>query len=223
MKKVMKKSALTALMLTAFATFTPAFAQVKLVVDEHIKVTAINGQEIKHGLLQPLQREFTLKNGKHVITARYDRLFDLNREHDYVKSGNVTVTATLADGEFELVMPNQPTSYQSAKEYAKNPSLAIAQNGKIIAQENVSEERTGILSGVGVNLGGIFNRNNDALNANQKVIASLDTGTATPATPVASQNSDKPAKADDNLDDFMKIWLNSSEAERDKIRQWIQK
>lgn len=222
MKKVMKKSALTALMFTACATFTPAFAQVKLVVDEHIKVTAINGQEIKHGLLQPLQREFTLKNGKHVITARYDRLFDLNREHDYVKSGNVTVTATLADGEFELVMPNQPTSYQSAKEYAKNPSLAIAQNGKIIAQENVSEERTGILSGVGVNLGGIFNRN-DALTANQKVIASLDTGTATPTTSVASQNSDKPAKADDNLDDFMKIWLNSSEAERDKIRQWIQK
>lgn len=56
------------------ALFTPAFANVHLTVDEHIKVTAINGQEIKHGALQPLKREFILDAGRHVITAHYDRL-----------------------------------------------------------------------------------------------------------------------------------------------------
>lgn len=193
-----------------------AFAEVKLSVDDNIKVTAINGQEIKHGLLQPLQREFTLSSGRHVITARYDRLFDLNREHDYVKSGNVTITATLDDGQYELIMPNQPNSYQSAKEYAKNPSLAIAQEGKILVQENTSEERAGLLSGIGAGLGGIFQRDN-ALNANQRVIASLE-----PTTP-AQSTVPPPVKGDDNLDGFMKIWLNSSETEREKIRQWIEK
>lgn len=196
-----------------------AFAEVKLTVDDNIKVTAINGQEVKHGLLQPLKREFILSSGRHVITARYDRLFDLNREHDYVKSGNVTITATLNDGQYELIMPNQPNSYQSAKEYAQNPSLAIAQNGKILVQENTSEAREGLLSGIGASLGGIFQRDN-ALNANQRVIASLDTP---PATHSNAQNATNIDKRDDNLDDFMKIWLNSSDAEREKIRQWIEK
>lgn len=196
-----------------------AFAEVKLMVDDNIKVTAINGQEIRHGALQPLKREFTLNKGRHVITARYDRLFDLNREHDYVKSGNVTITANLADGQYELIMPNQPSSYQDAKEYAQNPSLAIAQNGKILFQENDSEERTGLLSGL--KIGGLFGRDN-AVADNQKVIASLDNPPA-PKTTVIDQPVSVPDANDDNLDGFMKIWLNSSEAEREKIRQWIEK
>lgn len=91
MKKVSLGLLVSALLSTA------AVAQVQLNVDDNIKVTAINGQAIHHGLLQPLQQNFTLEPGRHVITARYDRLFKLGRDdHDYLKSGDITITANLA-------------------------------------------------------------------------------------------------------------------------------
>lgn len=222
----MKKSLL---ILTTFIS-TVAMADVKLTVDDNIKVTAINGQEVRHNVLQPLKRDFTLQAGRHVITARYDRLFDLtNGSHDYLKSGNITVTAELADNQsYQLIMPNQPNNYQSAKEYAKAPSLAITHNGNIIAQENVSQERAGIFSGL--NLGGLFGKDK-AVNDNQKVIASLNQAQAQTAQPQPTQNVSVPAQttqqtapqAKNNLDGFMHLWLNASEEEREKIRQWVEK
>lgn len=208
-----KLSLLLALMLSV-----PALAEVRLTVDDNIKVTAINGQEIKHGALQPLKREFKLDAGRHVITARYDRLFDLsNDRHDYLKSGNVTVTADLADNQtYELVMPNQPNSYTQAKEYAKAPTLAISQNGQILASEQTVENRTGILSSLGDSIGGLFGRD-DATRANQKAIASLNQA---PATTTTTSTMVAPK---DNLDGFMQLWLNASPEEREKIRQWVQK
>ncbi|AWY20365.1 DUF2057 domain-containing protein [Moraxella bovis] len=204
-------------LLLALALATPAFAEVRLNVDEHIKVTAINGQEIKHGALQPLKREFTLDAGRHVITARYDRLFDLPRgEHDYLKSGNVTITADLADNQtYQLVMPNQPSNYRDAKEYAKAPTLAISQNGKVLASEQTVESRTGILSTLGDSIGGLFGRD-DATRANQKAIAALN---QTPTQPTAPTM----VAPKDNLDGFMQLWLNATPEEREKIRQWVEK
>lgn len=194
----------------------PALAGVQLKVDDNIKVTAINGQEIKHGALQPLRRDFTLDAGRHVITARYDRLFDLPRgEHDYLKSGNVTITADLADNQtYQLTMPNQPNNYRDAKEYAKAPTLAITQNGKVLASEQKVEARTGVLSSLGDSLGGLFGRD-DAVHANQRAIASLNSPANTPAPAVNAPQ--------DNLDNFMQLWLNASPEEREKIRQWVQK
>lgn len=190
------------------------FAQVKLTVDDNIKVTAINGQEIKHGALQPLKREFTLEAGRHVITARYDCLFDLPRgDHDYLKSSNITITVDLADNQtYQLIMPNQPNTYNAAKEYAKSPTLAVAQQDRIITQTNTVEERKGIFSSLG--LGGIFQREN-AVHSNQQAIAAINQSKSpTPTATPAQQN---------NLDGFMYLWLNSSEEEREKIRQWVQK
>lgn len=194
------------------------FAQVKLMVDDNIKVTAINGQEIKHGALQPLKREFALEAGRHVITARYDRLFDLTRgNHDYLKSGNITITVDLSDNQsYQLVMPNQPNNYNTAKEYAKSPSLAIVSQGEIIAQTDSVEERQGILSTLGNSIGGIFKRD-DAVYANQKAIASLN------QQPQQSTSTSIANTKQNNLDGFMQLWLNSSEEEREKIRQWVQK
>lgn len=204
-------------LLLALILSVPALAEVRLTVDDNIKVTAINGQEIKHGALQPLKREFKLDAGRHVITARYDRLFDLNRgTHDYLKSGNVTVIADLADNQtYQLIMPNQPNNYKDAKEYAKAPTLAISQNGQILASEQTVENRTGILSSLGDSIGGLFGRN-DATQANQKAIASLNQNAAQPAT-----NTMVAPK--DNLDGFMQLWLNATPEEREKIRQWVEK
>lgn len=204
-------------LLLALILSVPALAEVRLTVDDNIKVTAINGQEIKHGALQPLKREFKLDAGRHVITARYDRLFDLNRgTHDYLKSGNVTVIADLADNQtYQLIMPNQPNNYKDAKEYAKAPTLAISQNGQILASEQTVENRTGILSSLGDSIGGLFGRN-DATQANQKAIASLNQNAAQPTT-----NTMVAPK--DNLDGFMQLWLNATPEEREKIRQWVEK
>lgn len=189
----------------------PAFAEVKLNVDENIKVIAINGQEIKHGLLQPLQKQFTLQAGQHMITARYDRLFNLrNQDHDYLKSDNISLAVELADNQtYELVMPNQPNSYQAAKEYAKSPVLAVAHNGKIIAEQAKTDSRTGVFASMGASLNGLLGRNQPAVIASQPQA----TSTPTPATPeVAPKGS---------LDNFMQLWLDASEAEREKIRQWV--
>lgn len=213
----MKKPTLA--LLAASLLTTSAFAQVQLNVDDNIKVTAINGQEVRHGLLQPLQQSFTLEPGRHVITARYDRLFDLrNNEHDYLKSGNVTVTADLADNQtYQLIMPNQPNNYTAAKEYAKAPSLAVSHNGAIITQESISENRTGVLSGITGAIGGLFGRGESAVASNQKAIAAINQAPA-PAT----QPAPVPVRANpDNLDGFMQLWLNASDEEREKIRQWI--
>lgn len=190
-----------------------ALAQAQLQVDDHIKVTAINGQEVRQSLLQPLQKNFTLEAGRHVITARYDRLFDIrHNEHDYLKSGNITLTVDLQDKQtYQLIMPNQPSTYTAAKEYIKAPSLAVTHQGQIIAQQNTADSRSGLLTGVVNAIGGVFsnNSNNNAVAVNQQTIASMGQPTHNTQTTKS------------NLDQFMQIWLNSSEAEREKIRQWI--
>lgn len=199
---------------------TAAAAQVQLNVDDNIKVTAINGQAIHHGLLQPLQQNFTLEAGRYVITARYDRLFKLGRDdHDYLKSGDVTITANLADNQtYRLIMPNQPKDYHAAKDYIKTPSLAITQHGAIIAQEDTTQtKRSGLFSGITSTINNLFGRTNSATTANQEAIAAISTHNTTTPT------DDHAVRADDNLDGFMQIWLNASDEEREKIRQWIEK
>ena len=144
----------------------------------NIKVTAINGQAIHHGLLQPLQQNFTLEPGRHVITARYDRLFKLGRDdHDYLKSGDITITANLADHQtYRLIMPNQPKDYHAAKDYIKTPSLAITQHGAIITQEDTTQtKRSGLFGGITSTINNLFGRTNSATTANQEAIAAIST------------------------------------------------
>ena len=97
---LLKKLSISTVFVGAASVSMLSQAAVTLVVDDHIKVTAINGQELTQSLLQPLTKSFTLQPGKHVITAKYDRLYDLRRdEHDYLRSGNVSVAAELADNQ----------------------------------------------------------------------------------------------------------------------------
>ena len=111
-------------------------------------------------------------------------------------------------------MPNQPLVYSQAKEYAKAPTLALAQNGKIIAQESQSEKQEGILS----SLSGLFGRDK-AVQTNQKVVAAVQN----PASPSSNTSSATTSVKTNTLDSFMQLWLNASEEEREKIRQWVAK
>lgn len=212
--KVLQKLAVVALVTASVSSM----AQVTLNVGENTIVTAINGQEVKNSLFTEPKRVFKLEAGKHVITAKYERLYDLRGDnHDMLRSSNISLPVELSDNQsYELIMANQPEYYNQAKEYAKQPTLAIRQNGQILASQQATDtNNNGIFSGLGTALGGMFGGGNKAVQVNQQAISAL--GTSAIATPVATP------KADNTLDQFMQLWLKASPEEREKIRQWVQK
>ncbi|WP_296245750.1 MULTISPECIES: DUF2057 domain-containing protein [unclassified Psychrobacter] len=230
---ILKKLTVGSLLVTAGSVSMLSQAAVTLLVDDHIKVTAINGQEIQQSPFQPLTKSFTLEPGQHAITAKYDRLYDLRRdEHDYLRSGNVSVTAELKDDQtYRLTMPNQPEKYEAAREYAKRPTLAVQQNNTIVASQQALEgsSQGGLLSGLGKTLGGVFGGANDAELQNQRAIAALGQPTASTPSTVNSgavttvKQATSAGSTTNTLDQFMQLWLQATPAEREKIRQWIQK
>lgn len=196
----------------------PVLAQVTLNVGENTIVTAINGQEIKHGLFSEPKRQFTLEAGKHVITAKYTRLYDLRSDnHDVLRSSNVSVPVELEDNKtYQLEMAGQPEYYEEAKAYAKQPTLAVLLDGKTIASQQATDSSgKGIFTGLGNALGNVFGGGSKAVQSNQQAIQSLENKpTQTVNTPVSSSTS--------TLDQFMQLWLQATPAEREKIRQWVQ-
>lgn len=231
----LKKLSISTLLLGAGSISMLSHAAVTVLVDDNIKVTAINGQEIKQSIFQPITKTFTLQPGQHVITAKYDRLYKLPRdEHDYLRSGNISVAADMTDNQtYRLTMPGQPEDYAAAKEYADRPTLAVQQNNTIVAsQQSMAGSDGGIFSGIGKALGGVFGGSGNAELQNQRAIAAL----GQPAT--TAQNNVNTVAAPTNytvkqtanigqsvstLDQFMQLWLNATPAEREKIRQWTQK
>lgn len=223
----LKKASIGAFLLSAGSVSMLSHAEVTLQVDDHIKVTAINGQELKSSLFQRDAKSFTLQPGQHVITAKYDRLYDLGHdEHDYLRSSNISVAAEMADNQtYLLTMPNQPEDYDAAKEYAEQPTLAVQQGNTIIAsQQAMANSGSGIFSGLGKALGGVFGGSGNAELQNQQAIAALGNDAAVSTTtrvqpysaPVAQSSSTS------TLDNFMQLWLQATPAERAKIRQWVQ-
>jgi len=228
---LLKKLTISTLLIGAGSVSMLSHAAVTLLVDDHIKVTAINGQEVKQSAFQPLTKTFTLQPGQHAITAKYDRLYNLPRdEHDYLRSGNISVTAELADNQtYRLTMPNQPEEYKAAKEYAERPTLALQQDNRVVAsQQSVGGNQGGLLSGIGKALGGVFGGSGDAELQNQRAIAALEQPTSTRQQTVITQPRANTGTVSSNtqsantLDSFMQIWLNATPAEREKMRQWIQ-
>ena len=240
----LKKVTISTLVIALGSFSIVSHAEVTLLVDDNIKVTAVNGQELTQSLFQPLTKQLTLQPGQHVITAKYDRLYNLPRdEHDYLRSGNVSVAVDLADNQtYRLTMLGQPEEYRAAKQYAQKPTLAVQQNNTVIArQESLGGNDSSIFSGLGKALGGVFGGGGDAQLQNQQVIAAL--GQSTVNTQVNTTNA-RPAIVTSNtynaapmntvsqpmatqstatLDQFMQLWLQATPAEREKMRQWAEK
>lgn len=194
-------------------------AEVTLNVDENIVVTAINGQEIKTGLFSEPQRKFNLQAGKHVITAKYHRLYELRGDnHDVLRSANISLPVELVDNQnYQLVMVGQPEYYEQAKEYAKKPTLAVMQGKQILASQQADGGNHGsIFSGLGSTLGGMFGGGSKAVQSNQQAISALE-GKSTNVVPAIQSPT-----TDNTLDQFMQLWLKATPAEREKIRQWVQ-
>lgn len=190
-----------------------AYAEVTLDVDDNIKVTAINGNEINQSAFQPLIKQFKLQPGRHVITAKYDRLYDLQGDnHDYLRSGNVTVSADMQDNQtYQLAMPGQPEDYEKARDYAKTPTLAVMHGSTTIAKVKGTSGNSSIFSG----LAGIIGVGNSAQASNQRTIAAINLQPATQSVPLSDNAS--------TLDKFMKLWLQATPDEREKIRLWVDK
>ena len=213
-----KGMSVAAVLLSGASVSALSHADATLFVDDHIKVTAINGQELKQSIFQSSPKKFNLKPGQHVVTAKYDRLYNLGHDdHDYLRSGNISVAAELMDNQtYRLTMPNQPEAYEAAKEYAEQPTLAVQQGNTIIASQQSTKSDGGLFSGLGKALGGVFNGGGDAEAQNQSVIASLESNGTQPIAPLAA------AKTTNTLDSFMQLWLQATPAEREKMRQWIE-
>ncbi|MDY3306923.1 MAG: DUF2057 domain-containing protein [Psychrobacter sanguinis] len=202
-------------------SLTFAHAEVTLSVDDNIKVTAINGQQVNSSPFQSLKKSFNLQPGKHVITAKYDRLYDLrNDEHDYLRSGNVTVTAEMQDNQtYRLAMPGQPEKYEEAKQYAKAPTLAVMKGSQVVSKSTGVIEEGGLFSSITSLFG-----SNDAQMENQKAIAAINAdGKSSSSNAIAPVSTNSNSAQADTLDRFMQLWLQATPDEREKIRQWIQK
>ncbi|WLP93826.1 DUF2057 family protein [Psychrobacter sp. M13] len=241
----LKKLTTAALLMSVGSVSVLSHAEVTLLVDDNIKVTAINGQELKQSIFQPLTKQFTLQPGQHVLTAKYDRLYNLPRdEHDYLRSGNISVAADLTDNQtYRLTMPGQPEDYDAAKEYAQQPTLAVQQNNTVIAsQQSVAGNDGSIFSGLGKAIGGVFGGSGDAQLQNQQAIAALGqptansqaiaqvnarpavvTSNAYSAIPVKNVSQATATQSTATLDQFMQLWLQATPAEREKMRQWAEK
>lgn len=221
------QTSLAAAIISLSAIGTSAIAAVTLNVDDNIKVTAINGQAYNASPLKKIQQTYTLQPGKHIITARYDRLYELSGDnHDYLKSDNVTLSVDLADNQsYQLVMPNQPEDYAAAREYAKKPQLAVKQGNQILANQSVNTKSSGLLGGLGSAIGGLFG-GHSGVEANSQAIAAIDaidasqTNSSVNPTTNTQQTVVNPANVS-TLDKFMQLWLQASPAEREKIRQWV--
>lgn len=226
---LVKKLAVASLL----AVSVPVLAEVTLNVGDYTVVTAINGQEVKNGLFAKPERQFTLQPGRHVITAKYNRLYDVNHDkHDVLRSSNVSISVELADNQsYTLIMANQPERYEDAKDYAEKPNLAVVQGTKTIAsQTSTVSGGSSIFAGLGSALGGVFG-GSKAIESNQQAISALGNNSKTavsstavvPALSTPTANSTPSVSADNTLDQFMQLWLKASPAEREKIRQWIAK
>ena len=219
-----KKSAITLAMLSGLAM--PAFAQVTLNVGDNVVVTAINGQEIKNGLLTEPKRTFHLEAGKHVISAKYNRLFELRGDnHDVLRSSNISIPVELTDNQsYDLVMAGQPNDYNRAKDYVKQPTLAVMQNGRTLATQKATDGTgTGIFSGLGNALGGVFGGSSKAVQSHQQAISALDCKAGNTIPAIATTSTTVTTMSADTLDQFMQLWLKATPAEREKMRSWIQK
>ena len=88
-----------------------------------------------------------------------------------------------SDNKFMIVVgPCSIHDVEAAKEYAKQPTLAVQQNNTIIAsQQSVAGNSGGIFSGLSKAIGGVFGGGEDAQMQNQRAIAAIDQPSPAPA------------------------------------------
>lgn len=202
--------------ITLILASVTTFSAVIITAPEEIKILAVNDQEVNTGLFRAKNNQYKVDAGKNNLSVRYNQYFEhLNREHDIVKSGVITLTTPLLkDGEsYALNLVNAPTNYETAKKYAEQPVIALFdQNKKILVQQTgANTQQKPWLSQ------SLFGKVTDLT---QKKSIPLNQ----PA-PVYSQTSVTESVEDRSISttdqQLIQLWKKSSKIERQKFMNWL--
>ncbi|MFV5384989.1 DUF2057 family protein [Acinetobacter junii] len=202
------------------------FSAVTITAPEEIVILAVNGQEVNNGLLASKKNNYQVDPGNLTVNVRYREYFEhLNGEHDIVKSGVVTLQATeLKDNQsYVLGLVNAPKSFEAAKKYAEQPTVALYdQNKKLVVQQTgANNEAQPWFTGsnlISRTLDLTSKNKNNAVNQPAPVygVAATNQVIEAPIATVASTNSIK--STDQQLVD---LWQKASKAERQKFMAWL--
>lgn len=210
------------LSLMVVAMATSAQAAVTLVTPEEIPVLALDQQEVSGSFFRSSKTTYKLDPGTHEIAVRYEQLFNLtNGEHDVLKSAVVSVRANLEDNKtYRLSLVNPPKNYDVAKDYVKQPIIAVLdEQGKIIAQQQGLDNAPKPMLG-----SSFFNRVMDFRNKpemQKDLTASQTENNSQAVTSSVKASIVSTTGANDNLEQLKQLWQNASKQEREQFMQFI--
>lgn len=169
-----------------------AHAQVQLSAHPNLKITAINGEAVNQSPFAPVRYDFTLPAGPTTISARYERLFDL-RGDSHDYLRSQNVTIS---GNLSDNHSYQLTLTDNPERYSD--AKEYAKKPTILLTQNgevlASQSTSGQKRSLLTNVGALF------------------TGNTTPPT---TQNKN-------TLAQFVTLWQQANEEERQQIREWVQ-
>jgi len=202
-----------------FSLGNVAYAAVTIAAPEVIDVLAVNDQEVKNNFLRSQESTYEIDAGKASLSIRYRQFFQhLNGEHDILKSGVVTVqTPDLKDGEtYTLALVNLPQSFEAAKIYAAQPTVALynSKNELVVQQTSANTEAKPWLGS------GLLRRSFDLTQKQIKpsVHQPEPTYTASIVDTVKTAMTSRNTQTDQQL---IELWKKASKAERQSFMNWI--
>ncbi|PTQ89299.1 DUF2057 domain-containing protein [Agitococcus lubricus] len=164
-------------------------------VPDMIQVLSIDGQE-QSSFFGTRAMKLSLDAGEHVISVRYNQLFQLGSDdHDIVKSKPMVLRFTAqANGQYQLIT-TPPKRYDAAKEFAKQPDIKLIDKVSGTSQHAILIKSYAEASLVD-SIGKAFQGENDS-----------------PTTSASNSSA--------NLQLLQDIWQRASAAERQAFAAWL--
>lgn len=202
------------LMFALMTVIVTSEAAVTLLAPEEIPVLALDQQEVAGSLFWSSKTTYKLDSGSHEIAVRYEQLFDQNNgDHDVLKSSIVSLKAELQDNKtYRLTLVNPPKDYDDAKQYVKQPIIAIVdEQGNTVAQQQALDNAPKPLLG-----SSLFKRVLDFRSNNgQKDLTRTGTDASTASTTTVN------AVKGSTVEQLKQLWQSASEQERQQFMQSI--
>ncbi|RZA04864.1 MAG: DUF2057 domain-containing protein [Moraxellaceae bacterium] len=217
MKNLNRIGLMVALMTLAVSTQ----AAVTLLTPEEIPVLALDQQEVSGSLFRSSKTTYKLDPGSREIAVRYEQLFNQNNgDHDVLKSAIVSLKAELQDNKtYRLTLVNPPKDYDAAKQYVKQPIIAIVdEQGNTVAQQQALDNAPKPLLG-----SSFFNRVLDLRNNDgQKDLTRAASTSTLSTTPVTSASTTAVSTVKGStVEQLKQLWQSANEQERQQFMQSI--
>lgn len=214
------------LMAALMAVAITSEAAVTLVTPEEIPVLALDQQEISGSLFRSSKTTYKLDPGSREIAVRYEQLFSQNNgDHDVLKSAILNLKADLQDNKtYRLTLVNPPKNYDDAKQYVKQPIVAIVdEQGNTVSQQQGLDNAPKPLLG-----SSFFNRVLDLRgNDGQKDLtragapSTVSTTTAQPVSSTSAGNATVNTAKAGTVEQLKQLWQSANEQERQQFMQFI--